>query len=72
MASEQLSNTEILSTFPTERRITKEQFKQKVEEFFDWTAQHNRMESSWFLSLKDWAEMNFNRAFEKDYHWKWR
>lgn len=48
-------------------KMTKEQFENKLKEFFQWTGSHERKESSWFVSLENWASQEFNRSYKKDF-----
>lgn len=67
MAANSLCERIIMSTNPEPPKISKEQFREKIEDFFNWAAQYDRLESSWFCSLKDWADMQFNESFERDH-----
>jgi hypothetical protein len=46
--------------------MNKEEFKKEMDAFWSWTAQRDRHASSWWLSLKEYADMMFNRAYEAE------
>lgn len=46
--------------------MTKEQFKAEIDNFLAWTSDRERPKSSWFLSLEEFAKMEFNRAYDEE------
>jgi hypothetical protein len=47
-------------------RITKDDFRKCLDEFFNWTLSGERLPSSFYLSLQEWAEWQFNRAYDAE------
>lgn len=43
--------------------MTQEQFKKEVDAFFQWSSNRERPARSWWLSLAEYAEQNFNREY---------
>ena len=41
-------------------------FKQEVEAFWFWVSDRTRRRSSFYLSLKEWADQQFNLAYEAE------
>ena len=39
--------------------MTKKEFEQLLEEYFQWAGSHDRPKASWLLSLETWASMKY-------------
>lgn len=46
--------------------ITLEEFKRRLEGFLSWTSHRSRPIDSWFLSLEEWASMNYNAVVRQE------
>jgi hypothetical protein len=46
--------------------MTQDEFRAQVEGFFVWAAKRDRKPSLWWLALEEYAEQEFNRAYEKE------
>ncbi len=50
-----------------EMKISKNEFKEKIEkEFFIWVGSLDKRESSWLLNLIDWANIQYNKAYNNE------
>ena len=46
-------------------QMTREQFVKEAEAFFYWTGERTRSEVSWWQSLREYANVNFDKAYEE-------
>ena len=50
-----------------EMKISKNEFKEKIDkEFFIWVGSLDKRESSWLLNLIDWANIQYNKAYNNE------
>ncbi|KKN70592.1 hypothetical protein LCGC14_0430230 [marine sediment metagenome] len=50
----------------TAAKITQEQFRESLEEFFKWVSPHNKTRTEWLLTLENWAKWQYNVAYAKE------
>jgi len=49
------------------KQIERSQFKELIErDLWWWIPMRERRTSSWFLSLRSWADKRFNEEYEKE------
>ncbi len=47
--------------------MTKEEFEQLVDSsYFSWASNRDRRPSVWFLSIMEWAEEEYIKAYRKE------
>ncbi len=46
--------------------MTQEAFRKQVEEFWLWTASRPRLSTNWWQSMREFANMKFNEAYDKE------
>lgn len=49
------------------KKLTREEFEQKLLTFFRWSGSQPRTLTSWCSTLQDWSMGEFNMAFKKDF-----
>ncbi len=50
----------------TAAKITQEQFKESLEEFFKWVSPRNKTRIEWLLTLENWAKWQYNVAHAEE------